>query len=244
MQHNKSYTFLFVSSITIIASLFLATAYTQLKDKQDYNVELDRKKNILGCLGLDVDSYSMDDIINAYEERIEGIVSTLDGEKIENVKIEDLITITDGSNGQSNYMFEERQYIPIYHAPDSQVYIFPISGKGLWSTLYGYFALENDFNTVKGITFYKHKETAGLGGEIEKPWFRNNFEGKHIFSKEGELISIKVTKGKVRDVLNERDWAHAVDGISGATITSNGVTNLLHRELIRYHPFIKKKYKK
>ena len=127
MQHNKLYTILFVTSITIIASLFLATASTQLETKQEFNKELDRKKKILECLGFDMNSYSMEAVINTYEKGIKGIVTTLDGEKVENIKIEDLITITDGSNGQSNYMFEERQYLPIYHAPDSQVYIFPIS---------------------------------------------------------------------------------------------------------------------
>ena len=104
MEHNKLYTILFATSITIIASLFLATASTQLETKQEFNKELDRKKKILECLGLDMDSYSMEAVINTYEKGIEGIVITLDGESVENIKIEDLITVTDGSNGQSNYI--------------------------------------------------------------------------------------------------------------------------------------------
>ena len=83
MQHNKLYTILFATSITIIASLFLATASTQLRAKQEFNKELDRKKKILECLGLDVDSYSMEAVINTYEKGIKGIVTTLDGEKVE-----------------------------------------------------------------------------------------------------------------------------------------------------------------
>ena len=108
----------------------------------------------------------------------------------------------------------------------------------MWSTLYGYLAVEPDGKTVKGITFYKHKETAGLGGEVEKPWFQNNFVGKQFIDDEGNLISIQVIKGKVSD--DDPQSYHKVDGISGATITGRGLNQFLKEDLKKYEPFFKK----
>ena len=99
--------------------------------------------------------------------------------------------------------------------------------------MFGYFAIDADnFSTVKGITFYTHGETPGLGAEISKEWFQSNFIGKEIYSGE-ELLSIKVTKPGLADKNN----LYEVDGISGATITSRGVTELLKRDLKRYESY-------
>ena len=128
--------------------------------------------------------------------------------------------------------------MPIYNEKKENIIIIPISGKGLWSSLYGYLAIDtNNFSTVKGITFYAHGETPGLGAEISAEWFQLNFIGKEVYSGQ-ELLSIKVAKYGLADKNN----LHEVDGISGATITSNGVTALLKRDLARYNPyFIKHK---
>ena len=96
-----------------------------------------------------------------------------------------------------------------------------------------------DLNTVIGITFYKHGETPGLGGEVEKKWFQNNFVGKKIFNQTGELVSVKVVKGKVNDVYFGEALNHGVDGISGATITSRGVSYFLKRDLLKYEQYLK-----
>jgi Na+-transporting NADH:ubiquinone oxidoreductase subunit C len=100
--------------------------------------------------------------------------------------------------------------------------------------------LKDDCNTVNGITFYEHGETAGLGGEVEKKWFQDNFIGKKIYTVDGELVSIVVVKGKASDVLSDDFINHGVDGISGATITSNGLTSFLLRDLKRYKLFFDK----
>ena len=96
-----------------------------------------------------------------------------------------------------------------------------------------------DLNTVIGITFYKHAETPGLGGEVEKKWFQNNFVGKKIFNQTGELVSIKVVKGKVNDLYSGEALKHGVDGISVATVTSRGVSDFLKRDLLRYKQYLK-----
>ena len=101
--------------------------------------------------------------------------------------------------------------------------------------MFGYIALKDDLNSVLGITFYKHGETPGLGAEVEKKWFQDNFIDKRIFDENGDFVSIAVAKGKALDQY------HSVDGISGATMTSNGVTKLLATDLGRYMNYINSK---
>ena len=102
--------------------------------------------------------------------------------------------------------------------------ILPVRGYGLWGILYGYLAISKDLNTIVGLEFYEHKETPGLGAEIDNPAWKALWNGKKLFDEKGNLL-IKVIKGKV--TVNEANSNYKVDGLSGATLTSNGVTNLL-----------------
>jgi len=232
LQHNNLYTFKFISLITIVASFLLALASTQLKDRQEFNIEVDKKKNILKCIGLDVAAMNANTIIEEYHKRIQDVVLKQNGDRVNHIASEDLELVENKSTGQISYFYKEDEFLPAYLASNPQAFIFPISGKGLWSTLYGYLALDMDLNTVKGITFYKHGETPGLGGEIEKKWFQENFIGKKIFNDGGKLMSVSVAKGKAMDE------NHEVDGISGATITSKGVSDFLKNDLLRYIDFL------
>lgn len=98
-------------------------------------------------------------------------------------------------------------------------YVLPIQGKGLWSTLKGYLAVDANGQTIRGISYYEHAETPGLGGEVDNEGWKASWSGKELYDEAGEL-AIEVTKGKAQNV-------NQVDGLSGATITSNGVTNML-----------------
>jgi Na+-transporting NADH:ubiquinone oxidoreductase subunit C len=102
-----------------------------------------------------------------------------------------------------------------------QQVVLPVYGKGLWGTLYGYLALKSDLNTIQGLTFYQHKETPGLGGEVDNPLWKEQWEGRKLYDENGNPAAM-VFKGPAPD-----DNPYAVDGLSGATITSRGVTNLL-----------------
>ncbi len=239
MQHNNLYTFKFITIITLVASFLLALASTQLKELQEFNVELDKKKNILKCVGKDVSLMNADEIIEEYQSNISNIVLNPKGGIVSNVSSDNLESVQNKTTGQLNYFLDNIEYLPAYKSSNPEAFIIPISGKGLWSTLYGYLALEKDLNTVKGLTFYKHGETPGLGGEVEKKWFQNNFVGKKIFDQTGQLVSVKVVKGKANDVLAGEALNHGVDGISGATITSRGVSDFLKRDLLRYEPYMK-----
>ena len=101
--------------------------------------------------------------------------------------------------------------------------ILPIRGYGLWGTLYGFIAIESDFNTVSGIEFYEHKETPGLGAEVDNPKWKTLWKGKKIYNN--NQVALEVIKGRVED--GDIMSMYKVDGLSGATITSRGVSNMV-----------------
>ena len=240
-MHSDFQTYRFVLIVSISAAFLLSITSTSLLKKQKYNFEVDRIKNVLKCAAVDLFGMNSDDIISKYKSVIREKVLSLDG-SFNNIPIDNLVATEIKSTGQVNYEFNQIEYLPLfeYHIDSKlKAYIIPISGKGLWSTLFGYIALENDLNTIMGITFYKHKETPGLGGEIVKDWFQSNFINKKLFNNNGEFKSINVIKG----IATGSEIEHKVDGISGATMTCSGLTKFLYNDLSRYLPFIDKNIK-
>mgnify|MGYP001448615600 CR=1 FL=1 len=227
-MHSNSYTIIFTSLITIILGLFVSVAAGTLKGIQDLNIENDSKKNILISLGFKENPktpWTASSIQKLFDENVRSFFLDESGDIVSGSKLKD-----DNEVGLN--------YLPIFSYQKNGIvsgYAIPISGKGLWSTLYGYFAIDPDGITAKGITFYSHKETPGLGGEVDKPWFQKNFIGKKFVNEKGSLIGIKVVKGKA-----DPENSYEVDGISGATITSKGVEKFLLKDLKKYEPFFSK----
>ena len=219
----------FAIIVCLGCSVVLSAAAIGLRDRQQANLILDQRRNILKSVGLFQPEMAEEELNATYNERMVGLVVRADG------------SVVEGRNPTELDPEQEPDLLPVYQRVDDgevAAYTIPVSGKGLWSTLYGYFALDADLNTVRGITFYQHGETPGLGGEIDKPWFQENFVGKKILDDAGNLRSITVVKGTAADRYPDPDeLVHYVDGISGATITSNGVTALLEAELTRYRPY-------
>ena len=233
-KDSNLYTFGFALLICIICSFSLAAVSEGLRARKELNVANDVKKNILKAVGLK-DPVSAKagpaEVLKVFRQKIEEVVVDGQGQVIAGKKPED---IQEGEALYPLYVYKEGEQVIAY--------AFPIEGKGLWSTLYGYLAIEADAVTVRGITFYKDGETPGLGAEIEKNWFQDNFKGKKIWdAKQQELRPIIVVKGLVKDKIPPAQQAYYVDGISGATMTSLGVTNLLARWLNVYEPFLKTK---
>lgn len=141
---------------------------------------------------------------------------------------------------QTEAQYDKQYKLLFLYKPTSDIeaYIVPVAGKGLWGDIKGYVALEPDLITIKDIRFYEQVETPGLGGECDKPWFTNLFKGKKILNAQGEFKSVSVTKGKViNSIPDETMQIHFVDGISGGTITSQGITRLMHKSLIAYNDY-------
>ena len=227
--------YIFILTITIVSSFFLSLASEGFKEMKKKNVEIDKKKNILSAIGVAIDNFTVDDVDEYFKSNIDSLIIDIDGLIVDNISIEDLNEVENKSTGEVRYFYENKEFLPLYVETKENVIIMPISGKGLWSSLFGYFALDADnYSTVKGITFYAHAETPGLGAEISKKWFQDNFVNKEIYEK-NNLKSIAVAKGKA-----DENSKYEVDGISGATITSNGVTTLLSRDLKRYEPYFYK----
>lgn len=248
MRQTNTYTFVFVIIIALVSALVLSAASQALKDKQALNIENDRKMNILMALGVYKDSACYNREKQNYSDNEKDCNVTCCYEKfIKSFAVDSQGKIKSGEIVPERIEIEkelekpetERIY-PVFTRVDGdkiEAYCVPVIGKGLWSTLYGYLALKDDMNTVTGITFYKHGETPGLGAEIEKEWFQNNFIDKKIFNDKKELVSVKVVKGKVG--ANSENKIHEVDGISGATLTGQGVTKLLKSSLSLYEPYLR-----
>ena len=231
--------YVFILTITVVCSFFLSLTAEGLKDIYNKNVEIDKKKNILNAIGLKIENYTVSDIDTYFINHIEALIINTNGELVDYISIEDLEEIENKQTGEINYFYNNMEYLPFYVDSKKNTLIIPISGKGLWSSLYGYFAIDiNNYSTVKGITFYAHGETPGLGAEISNKKFQDNFVGKEIYSLSNQLKSVTVIKGKAQDTNK-----YEVDGISGATITSNGVTTLLLRDLQRYESYFIKNRK-
>ena len=231
--------YIFILTITIISSFFLSLASEGFREKRNKNIEIDKKKNILSAIGININNFDISDIDDYFKNNIDTLIINLNGLVEKNVSIKDLIEVENKSTGEMKFYYENKEYLPLYLESKENVVIMPVSGKGLWSSLFGYFAIDaSDYSTVKGITFYAHGETPGLGAEISKKWFQNNFVDKEIYDSNSKFKSIIVVKGKA-----DSNSKYEVDGISGATITSNGVTTLIDRDLKRYEPYFIKNRK-
>jgi Na+-transporting NADH:ubiquinone oxidoreductase subunit C len=220
-----------------VCSVFVAGAAVLLRDAQEANAVLDRQQKVLGVAGLveaDED-LTPEETATRFDQNIKALVVDLESGKATDIDPKTFDQQAEKSDPETSRLAPENEAKVLRVPKHGLVYqvvkgeqvsalIVPIEGKGLWSTLYGYLALDQDVKTIKGITFYKHGETPGLGGEIENPNWVALWPGRKAFD-DGGKARISVKKGQAGSV--EED-PYNVDGLSGATITSRGVTHLLH----------------
>ncbi|MCA8975585.1 MAG: NADH:ubiquinone reductase (Na(+)-transporting) subunit C [Planctomycetes bacterium] len=228
--NSNSYVLGFATCVCVVVSTALALTANSLKEAQQKAAEFDRQKNVMiaaGLCGAD-DARSQAELEQLYKDRVVEVVIDTDSGEVVDKKSEEV----DGKRFRKIATTKDGK-------GNLEALVLPISGRGLWSTLYGFLALDADKNHVRGITFYKHGETPGLGGEVENPQWQAQWKGKTVFDADGKLASIKVKKGKV-DPGIPAEKAHSVDGLSGATITSNGVTNFVAADLRKFESYLKK----
>jgi len=213
---------LFASALCVVCSVLLTAAASGLKNFQEKNILLDKQKNILGAVGL-----------------------VKKGQKIPAAALQKLYqrSIRRTWIGPSGKIVPEEERNPgdlrlyLYMSQGKlEAYIVPIDAKGLWGRILGYMAIRKDGTTIAGFTVYKHSETPGLGGEIEKEWFQRNFTGKRIVDQNGEFVSIAIAKGAVAQTVSKEKQPNWVDGISGATLTGKFLTASVKENLLTYEP--------
>ena len=224
---SNRYVFMYASVMVIVVALVLSTAATLLRPLQERNMRIEKMQNILSTIGV---SASRAEAIELFEQYIkETKVLNYRGEEVEGDAFE--VDLQD----ENRKPVEERQ-LPLFIADDGGelFYIVPLRGNGLWGPIWGYLSFKGDLATIAGANFDHASETPGLGAEIADPPFQRQFEGKRIFDHEGNFKPVVVVKGGA-----PAGDEHAVDGISGGTITSNGVTAMLRNGLEVYKPYFK-----
>lgn len=240
-QNSVGYIVGFAAVVCIFCSLLVSSTAVVLKDLQDANKLLDKQQKVLAVSGLIAEGStpSADEVNTLFDERIDIQVLNMETSAIdENSGIADPIAynqlkasknLTMSFAVDSNKARVKRvpNHITVYIVKDedgaASLYVLPVEGMGLWGTMYGFVAIDKDLNTIQGLTFYKHKETPGLGAEIDNPNWKAKWPGRRVYDESG-TIAIKVIKGPAA---SPEEAPHEVDGLSGATLTSNGVTNLL-----------------
>lgn len=237
MQHSTGYIVGFAVAVCLVCALFVAGSAVGLKERQEANILLDRQEKVLVVAGLmdEGESLAREEIAALFESSIQQKVIDLKT-GAPNTEIEPSVFDQQAAKGDPDTSFEAPEndakvrrlpndalVFDVVERGELKALILPIEGYGLWGTLYGYIALAPDARTIVGITFYKHKETPGLGGEVDNPRWKALWPGRLAFDDRGKP-AISVKKGMAGSV--EKD-PYRVDGLSGATITSRGVTALL-----------------
>ena len=222
-------------SLSIVCAIFVSTAAVVLQPAQEINKTLDRKRNILAAAGMLEEGKSVEEQFSQVSTRL---VDLRTGKFVEDMDPQgyDQRKAAKDPKASSNLSDEEdianigrrENYSLVYVVEDSagelEKIILPVRGYGLWSTMYGFIALEQDINTVAGLGFYEHGETPGLGGEVDNPRWKNMWPGKQVY-RDGD-VELGLIKGSVDPDSDNAAWQ--VDGLAGATLTSRGVTNLVH----------------
>jgi Na+-transporting NADH:ubiquinone oxidoreductase subunit C len=227
--NSNKYTYLFSVIMVVVVAAILSIAATSLKPFQQANVKLEKMQDILRSINVDV---KRADAEPYFEQYITEMYVIKNGEKCD--------ACSEGAfdidmSKQVGLPKNERS-VPLYIADKEgeTFYIIPLRGRGLWGPIWGYISLKEDVSTVYGATFDHKSETPGLGAEINTGKFQDQFQGKQILSSEGNFVSVSVKKGSASGY-------HEVDGISGGTITSDGVGDMLQDCIAPYVEFLKNK---
>jgi Na+-transporting NADH:ubiquinone oxidoreductase subunit C len=222
MQKDDLKTIKFAAIVCLICSMALAGVQGTLDGKQKENKRIDAQINVLKALSPDFDpdgkplSAEDRDLYFVDGKVPKAWISRYFDNFVEKKEVE----LPEGVKGDLYILRRDKQVV---------AYAFPAEGKGLWSTVHSYIGLEPDLATLRGVTFFDHGETPGLGGECSKPWFQKNFRGKLLWEN-GEPVTFLVAKGKA-----DPGSASAVDGMSGATITGNGIQKFVNQTFRAYN---------
>lgn len=228
-KQGNTYTILYASVMVIIVAALLAIISVSLKPMQQANIEIDKKKQILNSVNI---ASTSKDAVEMYAKYItDSYVVDVNAEKVEGLDAFNVEVSAEVKKAEA-----ERK-LPVFVAQldnGDKKYILPLYGAGLWGPIWGYISVDADGNTIYGAYFAHQGETPGLGAEIENVVFQSQFVGKHLFV-DGEMKPVAVMKVGQKPM----NGAEYVDAVSGGTITSKGVQDMIENSLLPYNAFLK-----
>lgn len=227
----------FAAVVCVVCAVLVSSSAVALRDRQGVNIELDRRKKVLTAAGAleDGESIPRKEIERRFASFQVVAVDLRTGEEDPSFAIagyDAKRALADASASRAvprndAQILRVPNHALVYKQLDAggrlDLIVLPVEGKGLWSTMYGFLALGSDLTTIRGLTYYQHGETPGLGGEVDNPRWKALWPGRRVFDDRGEP-AIEVTRGRAGTV---REDPHRVDGLAGATLTSRGVTGML-----------------
>ena len=215
-RDSNKHTYIFAVLMVLSVAFVLSFTSESLKDLQNANVKKEKMQNILSSVGINVTRDESEDLYMDYISEELSLKS--DG------TIDDDIDAFDINLALEVKKDSETQRFPLYIAnvENEKFYVIPLRGAGLWAEIWGYIALKEDINTIKGVSFDHKSETAGLGAEITEDWFIDSFTDEKINDSQGNFVGVYLTKSN-NDPRNEDKMDNEVDAISGDTITGDGV---------------------
>lgn len=229
-MHSNKYIFIYSILMVLVVAVALTVVAIQLKPAQENNIRIEKMQNILTSVNIAATPSEAEAL---YSKVIIGnLVTDSKGNEISGVDAFGVDLAAELKKPEA-----DRKY-PVYLARldnGDTCFVFQLRGKGLWGPIWGYISLKSDMNSINGVMFDHKGETPGLGAEISTPNFMEQFKDKQIFDAQGGFSSVQVVKGGAPD-----GDIHAVDAISGGTITSKGVEHMIHDCLLGYEAFIKK----
>ena len=232
-KNSSGFTFMFSSVMVIVVAVLLASAAIVLGPYQAKNIRLEKMQNILSSIGIKTTREEAEKLYNQYVK--EQLVLNSKGEPItEKISAFDIDLKKELDKARLGKANEQLFPLFVFDKDGKLYYVIPVRGKGLWGPIWGYIALEGDLNTVYGASFGHKGETPGLGAEIETEEFQRQFKGKKIFDEAGNFVSVHLIKGGAAP-----GDLHGVDAVSGGTITSTGVSEMLQRTINSYLPYFK-----
>ena len=242
-SNSNSYIFIYSVVMVVIVAAVLSTAATVLKPMQEQNIKNEKMSSILASASIESTAENAEELYNKYVTQ--ELVVNANGDVVGTYANGNL----DGDIRAFQVNLKTEQYkqkqgedflSPMYvvQSNGETLYVIPLLGKGLWGPVWGNIAFKKDLNTISGIIFDHKGETPGLGAEITTSGFENQFVGKTIFKDNGDFISVKIQKGGVK-TLPSNMHNHAVDAISGGTITCDAVSEMMKDCLNNYVPYIK-----
>jgi len=233
--NSNVYTVVYSAIMVVVVAIVLTVVSVGLKPQQKINMDNEKRINILKCAGIEVDESKAEETFN------KAVVESFVVDSLGNKTNDDAFSIKDNlivfKTVVKDGVVKKEVKLPIFKVENNGqfYYVVPLKGKGLWGAIWGYAALKEDFNTINGVVFAHASETPGLGAKMTEDFFTSQFVGKEM-SENGKFVGVNVYKDSKKTA---EDPKHGIDAISGSTMTTNGVKNMVNDCLQAYEPLKK-----